>query len=436
LYDNNFIKKGPALDIFNKIEGRRFRVEVSQDFSGLDQVFNETVLFDGPGVRETLTLVDGVMDFSGGKIEYRKSRREEYRREALPYKMGDVRESINPDKFLDFMRGNFKNEKTLESLMYYISLFASCNTQYKYGGIWVGKPHTGKTTTVELLQKIYPGMIVRLNSDILVTIERRRASGNEATPYVARMEGRGAAIAQETERNGILNNALWKEWTGGDTITARGLYKEPHDFIPTAQILVCTNHQPRFDAHDDATIERMIVIPFSVQHEKGKKGTVQQNTIYAKLRPEYPAIIKLFAEYYIKFKNELDGAIPLSEECNNYKQNYVQEQETDLDKFVNDNLDIDMSGNAFETVQAVYDRYLQDYNLAADDKEALSRNRFVRYLKHDYMEINYKQKKINREPVFCFFNIKLKAMTRKAVQPNLPENSNKGTDMPPDEIPF
>jgi phage/plasmid-associated DNA primase len=309
--------------------------------------------------------------------------------------------------------------------MFYISLFASRNTQYKYGGIWVGKPHTGKTTTVELLTKIYPGMIVRLNGDILVTKERRRASGNEATPYVARMEGRGAAIAQETERNGILNNALWKEWTGGDTITARGLYQEPHDFIPTAQILVCTNHQPRFDAHDEATIDRMVVIPFSVQHEKGKKGTVQQTTIYSRLRPEYPAIVKLFAEYYIKFKNELDGLIPLSDECFNYKKGYVREMETDLDKFVDENIDIDMSGNCFETVQNVYERYLKYFEFATGDKEALSRNKFVRYLKHDYMEIDYRQKKINGEPILCFFNVKLKTWTGKTEQPSLSEEKRR-----------
>jgi phage/plasmid-associated DNA primase len=255
------------------------------------------------------------------------------------------------------------------------------------------------------------------------------------------MEGCGVAVAQETERNGILNNALWKEWTGGDTITARGLYKEPHDFIPTAQILLCTNHQPRFDAHNEATIDRMIVIPFSVQHEKGKKGTIQQTTIYSRLRPEYPGIVKLFAAYYIKFKNELDGSIPLSNECLNYKQNYVREQETDLDKFVNDNIDIDMSGTAYETVQTVYERYLQYYNLAADDKEALTRNKFVRFLKHDYREINYKQKKINGEPVLCFFNIKLKPFESKSVQPKLPESQTPKADQDneppgPDDMPF
>jgi putative DNA primase/helicase len=265
--------KGVLYDILTKTEGRRFRVEVSQDFSGLTTVFRETILFDGPTVRETLTLADGVLDFSGSEITYRKSRREEYRKETLPYKVDDIKNADVPEQFINFMMGSFKDEKTLESLMYYISLIPSRNTQYKYGGIWVGKTHTGKTTLTELLSKVLPGMFVRINADVLVTRNLRRAFGNEATPYIARLEGKGLGIAQETERNGVLNNALWKELTGGDTLTARGLYKEPHDFTPTAQILVCTNHQPRFDAHDDAAIQRMVVIPFSIQHEKGNIAT-------------------------------------------------------------------------------------------------------------------------------------------------------------------
>lgn len=434
-FKNKMIKKTALFDLTNRIESRRFRVELSHDFSGLHGVHNENILFDGPGVRETLTLADGVFDFSGGELVYRKSRPEEYRREALPYTIDDVKNALKPEKFIGFMKDNFKDENTLKTIMYYISLFASRNTQYKYGGIWIGKPHTGKTTTVELLTRIYPGMIVRLNGDILVTKERRRASGNEATPYVARMEGKGAAIAQETERNGILNNALWKEWTGGDTITARGLYQEPHDFIPTAQILVCTNHQPRFDAHDEATIDRMIVIPFLVQHEKGKKGTIQQTTVYSRLRPEYPAIIKHFAEYYIKFKNELGGLIPLSDECLNRKKSYIKEMETDLDKFVEDNIEIDMTGNFFETIQDVYDRYLKYFELTDADKEKLSRNKFVRYLKHDYMEIDNRQKKIDGKPVLCFFNVKLKPWEGKTEQPNLASQGQKPKEPPTSEKP-
>jgi hypothetical protein len=78
---------------------------------------------------------------------------------------------------------------------------------------------------------------------------------------------------------------------------------------------------------------------------------LQQNTIYSRLRPEYPAIAKLLCEYYIRLKNEYEGVIPLSDECANYKNNYVKEQETALDQFVDDNIDIDMFGNAFEILR-------------------------------------------------------------------------------------
>jgi phage/plasmid-associated DNA primase len=277
-------------------------------------------------------------------------------------------------------------------------------------------------------------MFDTIPTDLMVSKDKRRPNGNEATPYIARLEGKGVGIVKETDRNAYLNNALWKELTGGDTLTARGLYKEPRDFIPTAQILIYTNYQPRFDAHDAAVIDRLVVVPFTVQHERGKKGTLQQTSIYAKIRPEFPAIVKLLADYYIRLKIEHEGAIPLSDECANYKSRYVKEQETDLDKFVADNLEFDLSGDVFETVQAVYDRYLMYYGFDTGDekekKDSLTRNKFTRFIKHDYMEINYKQKKINGDPILCFFNIRLKPWTGKTEQPAL-EEDKKEVPLPP-----
>jgi len=450
-------EKSHLFDILVKIEGRRFRVELTQDFSGLPEVFREDIQFDGPAVMETLTLVDGVLDFSGAEIQYRKSKPEEYRRAALPYKTEDIKNAAAPEAYWKFMRDNFKDEKTLETLMFYLSLIPSRNTQYKYGGIFVGKTHTGKTTTMELLSRVYPGMFDTIPKEIMVTKDKRRVSGNEATPYIARLEGKGVGIIKETDRNAYLNNALWKELTGGDTLTARGLYKEPRDFVPTSQILIYTNHQPRFDAHDAAVIDRLIVIPFMVQHERGKKGTVRQTSIYNKIRPEYPAIVRLFAEYYMRLKNDFEGAIPLSLECSNYKNNYVREQETDLDKFVNDNIDFIMTGDVYETIKNVYERYLVYYEFAKYKEDgqiekievglksdALNQNRFTRFLCHDYIEINRKQKKINGEPILCFFNVKLKPWGGKVEQPSLEEdkmpweeNKAQAADIPPDEeMPF
>jgi hypothetical protein len=104
-----------------------------------------------------------------------------------------------------------------------------------------------------------------------------------------------------------------------------------------------------------------------------------------------------------------------------------------------------MSRNAFEKIQDVYDRYLQYYELKAEDKEALSRNKFVRYLKHDWIEISNKQKKINGEPVLCFVNVRLKPYSGKTEEPAPKDegpvtNNSKDADYsnapPEDEIPF
>jgi phage/plasmid-associated DNA primase len=416
-----------------KIEQYRFRSEVVLDLSARPQIFRADVLFDSPSIRETLTLEDGVLDFSGKEIKFRKSTQDEYRRNTLPYKVADLKKTDTPEKFMAFMMGNFKDHDTLETLMYYLSLIPSRCTQYKYGGIFIGRPHTGKTTTIELMMKIYAGMIVRLPSEALVSTGRNRMPNNGPSPYVARLEGKGAAVAQETERNGFLNGAFWKELTGGDTLTARGMYSDPRDFTPTAQIIMASNHSPRFDSKDQATIDRMVVIPFRVEHKHGDEGTKEQIDIIADLSPEFPSVIRLFAEYYIRFKHEFKGKIPLSKECAAYKDDYVEDQETDLDRFVEDNIDFVKDENCYEKIKDVYARYLSYYSFELDefgkptDKEAFTQNKFTRLLKHDYTEIRVKQKKMNGYPVQIFQYMKLKPDVGQSAQPSLAADDSGST---------
>ena len=437
-FQNALASKRLVYKLLTKIGGRRFRVELAQDLNGLKpEVFRESVQFDGQQIRETLTMLDGVVDFSGKEIEYKKSQPDEYRRQMLPYKIDDIKNSGIPEKFMQFMNGNFSDKKTLNTLLDYLSLIPSRNTSYKYGGIFLGRHNTGKSTTLNLIEAVFTGMTTRVKSDVLVSTILRRQSGNEATPEIAKMEGMCASFVQETARNAYLKANFWKEITGGDTLSARGLYEGPHNFIPTSQIIIASNYSPNFDAHDEAAISRMIVIPFKIQHSKSDKNFKTSNDFINELRPEFPAVIKMLIERYINLHINLHGEIPLSEECENYKGQYVEEQETDLDKFVNDCIEFDLShkGEVYEKVQTVYERYLAYYGLTAESKEALSRNKFTRYLKRDYIEINYKQKKIDGYPELCFFNVKLKDDIAQTPQPPKIE-VQKPDDTPPDDNPF
>lgn len=426
-------KKDILKKTLTKLEERKFRNDIVKDLSVASGIFQKQILFDSPIIKETLTLQDGVMDFSGRKIIYRNSKPEEYRRETLPYSVDQIMNAKEPKKFLAFMSGNFKNEETLETFLFYLSLIASRCTQYKYGGIFIGRPHTGKTTTIELLMKIYQNMIVRLPSEKLVS-KGRNYGANGPDPYIARLIGKGAAVAQETERNGYLNNAIWKEMTGGDTLTARDMYVSPIDFIPTAQIIMASNHIPRFDNKDQATIDRMVIIPFLVEHKHGDKETKEQSDIIKDLEDEYPAIVKLLAEYYIKFKYIHKGKLPLSPECAAYKEDYIQQQETDLDFFVENNIDFKKNEEWWEPIKDVYARYLSYFSYAVDingkptDKEAWSQSKFTRIMKHDYPEIRTKQKKINGYPKQIFLYLKLKPDTgQKGEKPLNTEDLNSSS---------
>jgi phage/plasmid-associated DNA primase len=334
--------------------------------------------------------------------------------------------------------------------MYFLSLIASRNTQFKAAGFFIGKTNTGKTTTISIMEAIYPDMIQGLPSSILVGKGDRHINGNQPNPFLAQLEGKGAGVANETERNTYLNTSLFKEITGGGSIITRDLFKTAHPFIPTAQIIMTTNDPPRFDSHDDATIGRMVIIPFMIQHNKEKENNIQPDEFIDKFRHEFPAIIRVFAEYYIRLKTKHNRLIPLSEECKRYKNNYVEDQDTDLDKFVKDCIQFTISEDKLylEKVKDVYHRYLKYYGFVDEygnpdekNKDALTQNKFTRYLKKDYMTwgLNYKQKKINGYPELCFLNIRLApydGKTNESTPQNMKSKKPDEPVPPPDDDPF
>jgi len=435
-------------EVIHKIESRSFRLDIVKEFSQLeDGVWKKSVNFDSPTIKETLTLMDGVLDFTGKEIIFRKAKKEEFRRHILPYKIEDFKNTKPPAEFKKFMHSNFKNPDTLETLMYFLSLIPSRNTQFKVGGFFIGDTNTGKTTTITIMQAIFPEMIPVIPSSILVNKGDRFSDDKGPNPHLAQLEGMGAGVANETKRGAYLNNALFKDYTGGGAITTRNLYEKPHTFIPTAQLIMTTNDPPSFDSHDTATIERMVIIPFMIQHKKEKEANIQPDEFIDKFRHEFPSIISLFAEYYIRLKTEHNRLIPLSDECKRYKAQYVDDQDTDLDKFVKENIQFTLSEDVtcYEKVKDVYHRYLKYYGFVDDfglpdekAKEALTQHKITRYLKKDYRKwgLDYKQIKIEGKPTLVFLNIKLKDWDEKAHEQKPDNGKSGGNAPPPDENPF
>jgi len=326
-------EKSQIKGVLKAIEKRTLRVKIQRELAGLKEegVYRnsddpgDALQFDGDATKETLTLADGVMDFSGREVVFRKAKPEEFRSRGLDYKIEDVKKGGPCERIWKFMRGNFKNEDTLQTLMYYLSIIPS-KMQYKYGGFWIGGKNTGKSTTMRLIWTVY-GHLTHILDPNLIASKRNYFSFNNyrPVPCIARLPGKAVAFASDLENGVYLNTGLWKILTGNGYLHARDLHKKPIQFVNTAQIVIVANSLPRFDHRDGAIIARAIVIPFLVPHDPKKRGTIRPDELIEHLRPEFPAFIRLLAEYYVRLKHEHKGIIPLSNETDIIKWSFPQE---------------------------------------------------------------------------------------------------------------
>lgn len=117
--------------------------------------------------------------------------------------------------------------------------------------------------------------------------EQTKGNANGASPALFDLRGARFVALSETEKMARLASSLVKSLTGGDPVTARGLYKDPITFIASWLILLVTNHLPTLPADDPAVWERVRVVPFDVfipEHERDPHLT-------SKLREEADGIL-------------------------------------------------------------------------------------------------------------------------------------------------
>lgn len=104
---------------------------------------------------------------------------------------------------------------------------------------------------------------------------------------IARMKGARTVICSEGPSDAVLAEDLIKNLTGGEQITARFLYQEHFDFMPTHKIFMATNHMPTIRGTDEGIWSRIRAIPFNAYFSDDKIDHDLPN----KLRKEYPGIL-------------------------------------------------------------------------------------------------------------------------------------------------
>jgi P4 family phage/plasmid primase-like protien len=126
--------------------------------------------------------------------------------------------------------------------------------------MYIGVGQNGKSVLVNLMEKVLGDYkaVVPLS---LITNGRTKIGG--VAPEVAALKGIRYAVMQEPSKGDKINEGIMKELTGGDPITARGLYaKNAVTFRPQLKLVVCSNEFMEIKSQDHGTWRRIRVVDF------------------------------------------------------------------------------------------------------------------------------------------------------------------------------
>ena len=118
----------------------------------------------------------------------------------------------------------------------------------------------GKSTFIEALRAALGDYAKTVQADILA--KAKTPNAGRATPELAALRGVRLAAGSEMEQGRELAEALAKNLTGGDTLSARFLFSNDFDFCPTHKLWLGLNHCPKVSADDDAVWRRILRIGF------------------------------------------------------------------------------------------------------------------------------------------------------------------------------
>jgi putative DNA primase/helicase len=150
--------------------------------------------------------------------------------------------------------------------------------------LWLfhGSGANGKSTLLLILLALLGDYAWQSVADLLMMKK------NETHPTErADLFGKRLVATIETEEGQRVAEALMKQLTGGDKVTARRMRQDFFSFTPTHKIIMAANHKPRIQGRDYAVWRRIKLVPFeaTIGEEAKDKRLVQ------KLKGELPGIL-------------------------------------------------------------------------------------------------------------------------------------------------
>jgi putative DNA primase/helicase len=122
-----------------------------------------------------------------------------------------------------------------------------------------GPGASGKSTFLEALKAMLGDYAV--TADFETFTKKKNDSG--VRNDIARLAGARMVLSIEVEEGKRLAEGVVKTLTGGDTISARYLYREFFEFVPRFTLWLAANDRPHVNASDSGMWRRIVQVPFT-----------------------------------------------------------------------------------------------------------------------------------------------------------------------------
>jgi putative DNA primase/helicase len=229
-----------------------------------------------------------LLNIGNGTINLKNGEVKAHSRADMIDKIAPVRfdETATCPRFDDFISEVFAgDDELIEYVQKVLGYALTGDTREQKMFILFGDGANGKGTLTGVIASIMGDYCATAQADTIM--QKSRASGSEASPDIARLVGKRLVQMSEGDTAHHLNEALIKQLSGQDIVSARELYRDLFEFKPEFKLLFSTNHLPKVRGNDNGIWRRLSPIPFSVTFS----GEKLDNTLGDKLAQEKPGIL-------------------------------------------------------------------------------------------------------------------------------------------------
>ena len=228
----------------------------------------------------------------GGTVDLRSGKmRPAQREDMITMQTAVAPEPGTPTRFMQFLDEINVCPDFLQRLAGY-ALTGSTKEEKVF--FFYGSGANGKSKFVEQLQ----GIMGDYSRKAAISTFVDKAHSDHPTE-LAGLKGARLVTSSEIPAGKKWNEAVIKDLTGGDTISARLMRQDFFDFKPQLTLLIFGNTQPSLSSVDSAIRRRMVLVPFLANFEGNPDKQLGE-----KLRQEWPQILQWAIEGAVKWSRD------------------------------------------------------------------------------------------------------------------------------------